>query len=1558
MSGSPTRFPASIESKLRSVRLRHAAMAAWRALAAGFAALMALMLVAMAVDWMMPFLESSVRVTMTSAALAAAAGLLLWWAVGPVKRALGWDQAADAVDDDVPQLQQRWSTVASLSQRDSASQTPVEQAMARQVTSEAIAMERVVKPAHVAPPVSPKRSMLAVVAGVFTVVGLYAISPGQVSVLLQRFWSPHSTVTSTQVSSLTGDQLIPRGEKVELAAKLAGVLRSRAELTVRHDDGEEEVFKLRAQSEAPDQFTHAMRVDDGLTYRVRSGDGQTPWHRLDVIDYPDVAEMQLEVVFPAYTGRESVLRDRLPRRLKVIQGSQLSLAIKPREPVDSLTVSLTPPKASRDAEAVEPLVEKVAVADDGWHRFQIQLVDDILLESSLLSPHGLKNEQPLFSRIDVITDKAPVARIVAPTDETAASIDETIEIEFEAHDDIAIAKAELVVYDETRKDENGNPIVAQVMEIPLGDQAMQKHVKGTATLDLKSLNLPEGSEISYAVRVTDNREIPAEASPMDSSNELLANADKVSGGDQQRDNEGGNTPNADAKSVADGSESTASSDPSDGNNLARNMLQANIGDTDREGAGPAAAPAKAGSSADEPQSSNDGKSNNGDKTETEGDMIASAKPSAAGEQARPGEDTAGDKSPSNESRSSTEVAKGDKAASSTDQKKPASQQTANNRDSTKNAKEDGVPRESMENRAPANASKSSPQNDRSSKPSPQQNASNTRQPDSSPDNAEPPVEMRIAASDAEPETGTQSKPNSDGQTSTDSDAPGEPSKTKPESAPRKKQQFTAQANTSSQQNTMTKRRKLRITERLAAIAKADDREAKTGQVREKVVEIDKMLEEVEAGLRQVVERTIADADREEQFRRLDGGLESIESYVAELRAETRETQFAFVGLQMVDLTRTHITPARDRVFAALNRPMASQSDATESLKHIVRARELLAALLKRYDRVKREREFKKSLDDAVEMYEIYVEKQRMLLREAQQNRNPLERKMAIVEVDQEYLDRRAEVIELRRQMLDEFAEMMSDDPRLLSRFLELSRRRSRSLRDQLSEIAERQFELGDETQGWLQIDLGQRPDLWTIVVELRLNSADDVAELAADMAERIAKQMPLELDPSVGTAAELLDLSKHVASMSRTLSFDAEELLDPQRDRQVDQAARAHIRQLTSDLQRLTATLDRLLVEAGRDEAIPLYVQPRLLEVRAVLDQADRWESLNESLRSTSYAGVVGIEQQRLATESELLRVELLTMRSGLENEFERLLEEPLPVEIAAMIEQLHKLMESIAFNQLAASWRARSDQLDSAARQQQLAGERLEQAEALFDRIRREVANRLDEAEPQDPNIADLNDPTLDEFLAQLEREPNIAAQLGIPARPSNLRTITDSITWGGEAVSMLGDSGEAAQERAEAAMAMKERKEETGGKPEENRPPNAEEESQKEQAEAVQRMLEQSLVEIEKQQDDPDLTDEQRQQLEKLAASVKELMDEGQSNNNGRRLWRQMVESDEARAMLAGIASGQAVADADQWNKLLSKLDDGLWQVRGKEPPEAYRKAIEQYQDQIRQLTTPISE
>src|SRR5262249_28259284 len=112
--------------------------------------------------------------------------------------------------------------------------------------------------------------------------------------------------------------------------------------------------------------------------------------------------------------------------------------------------------------------------DDGIYRFEMTVMESLGLSVQLWNSHGLTNEDRSQCRIQVVVDNAPVARVVSPTEEMAVAADDVIDIKFEAHDDHGIAKAELVVYDETSTADGQPARILKVVPIPLGEQLNEK----------------------------------------------------------------------------------------------------------------------------------------------------------------------------------------------------------------------------------------------------------------------------------------------------------------------------------------------------------------------------------------------------------------------------------------------------------------------------------------------------------------------------------------------------------------------------------------------------------------------------------------------------------------------------------------------------------------------------------------------------------------------------------------------------------------------------------------------------------------------------------------------------------------------------------------------------------------------------------------------------------------------------------------------------------------------------------------------------------------------------
>ncbi|MDA1056178.1 MAG: hypothetical protein O3C40_37845 [Planctomycetota bacterium] len=100
-----------------------------------------------------------------------------------------------------------------------------------------------------------------------------------------------------------------------------------------------------------------------------------------------------------------------------------------------------------------------------------------------------------------------------------------------------------------------------------------------------------------------------------------------------------------------------------------------------------------------------------------------------------------------------------------------------------------------------------------------------------------------------------------------------------------------------------------------------------------------------------------------------------------------------------------------------------------------------------------------------------------------------------------------------------------------------------------------------------------------------------------------------------------------------------------------------------------------------------------------------------------------------------------------------------------------------------------------------------------------------------------------------------------------------------------------------------------------------------------------------------DPSIGDEQRKEMQKKAEMLAQMLAEARSGGLNREKWEELANADEMRAMMEALAAGEPIPDST-WNRVLSTLDAGLWQVRGRTPPEDYRKQIEQYQDLLRRF------
>jgi|GEM_PF-4879672 len=512
------------------------------------AAALLVMLIAIGVDWALVLVESFQRSQLTFAALTSMGVLAVICFGLTTFRGISTQDAARRIDEQVPALEERWESVTEFSSTTANPELRGSEAFIRKVAEEAAQMEHIVQPTKIR--IGPE--LIFAAGGLAAIIGLWVLAisydPGQIAVLVQRFLSPKSDITLTQIKSESGDIILPRGSKLKLEAVLSGRVRPKAEITIRKPGTSDEIVKLDALKGEQSRFVYPIKeLQEDFTYRFRSGDGLSAWHTVRIAERPVLKHADFKIVPPAYSKLPELQQDGLPKSVKALEGSRLMLVLESSIPLKSLVL--------QGENSIDLTVSPV---EANTYRWEMELNQTFVFHPILESTEGMKNSLPPRCEILVFRDQAPVVEVASPTEEVAVKPDDRVTITFDAKDDLGVAKAELVIFDPAN--DGGQEL--KTIPIPLGDQAGEKSVHAQLTLDLKDFSLKHGEELSYAIRVYDTKnEIatiePGRASPTQS--EKRPEVSKIAGSGAKVPNESNQHADSDPNEI-DSNSSVAAAD--------------------------------------------------------------------------------------------------------------------------------------------------------------------------------------------------------------------------------------------------------------------------------------------------------------------------------------------------------------------------------------------------------------------------------------------------------------------------------------------------------------------------------------------------------------------------------------------------------------------------------------------------------------------------------------------------------------------------------------------------------------------------------------------------------------------------------------------------------------------------------------------------------------------------------------------------------------------------------------------------------------------------------------
>jgi len=433
--------------------------------------------------------------------------------------------AARSLDRSSSRSQERWSTIAAL-QPDGAGATG-SSAMAKALVGETAPMCRFVDPAKIDPQTVDRRSLLILSVSSFLLLAFLAAFLLQGSPrLLARFAFPWADLPLTRINELTPPHSpLLTGSDAEIRASVGGKIPTNVvlEMADGRSDLESTSATRRLTSETltekgkPNVFT-VERLRKPIRYRLLAGDAATPWRTVNLTDRPQLTFIEVSVSDPDYSTRPPRVWQKAPSQVQAVRGSSIEIILEMDRDISKSELEA----AIGDGDTQALPMQKI---EERRYRFFTELNADLMFRPTFESTEGHANRSLPFCQIEVVADQAPSVELSADSAREIVSLSHDIDVAFDAHDDIGIMAAELVL---TITDAEGHQR-EEVLPIELGEQKGKGAIEIRQAIPTSELGLKPDDALSYAVRVRDTYEQIADAGE-DESRSHDSNATAQKGG--------------------------------------------------------------------------------------------------------------------------------------------------------------------------------------------------------------------------------------------------------------------------------------------------------------------------------------------------------------------------------------------------------------------------------------------------------------------------------------------------------------------------------------------------------------------------------------------------------------------------------------------------------------------------------------------------------------------------------------------------------------------------------------------------------------------------------------------------------------------------------------------------------------------------------------------------------------------------------------------------------------------------------------------------------------------
>ena len=445
-------------------------------------------------------LEVAARAVLLLAALAAVAYVVWRFILRRIRALPGEDPLAIAVERRFPDLRDRLISAIQLSRESN----PERYGMSPQLIADAISeVIEPVKNVRFRDVLATGRVAKAVALGVLAIAllaGGAAADPESAgiwfrrNVLLQSVRWPQKTYLEVDENRFPGRVArIVRGEDLVVSARSVGEVHP-DRVTIYYEDSEGERGRATMKTDVSSHvYRHEFKeVGFPITFHLEGGDEVTDKYRIELMEPPEVIELEVSVGFPAYAGRDPEQIDLAQGDPEMLLGGFVRLRGRSSKPLAGAELVL--------GDAEDRTIKAEVLGKD---RFELEFRPEktVLVGVRLRDSDGLANPSlaPRFL-VRVVKDRAPKVRMRKVGIGTMVVEGAVLPYVIRIRDDVKAVSGRIEIKKTAGDRSADKPHVIQLPEEQLGVHEVDLN----GEIEISSLEVKPGAFLIITAHVIDN----------------------------------------------------------------------------------------------------------------------------------------------------------------------------------------------------------------------------------------------------------------------------------------------------------------------------------------------------------------------------------------------------------------------------------------------------------------------------------------------------------------------------------------------------------------------------------------------------------------------------------------------------------------------------------------------------------------------------------------------------------------------------------------------------------------------------------------------------------------------------------------------------------------------------------------------------------------------------------------------------------------------------------------------------------------------------------------------